>query len=101
MKLRIILVAVLLSASGLVHARKFSVSTNVLGYAQLGTMNVDVSYALSRRWSLTAGARYNPFTFHGGDASRQFQLRQQSYALGVRLWPWHIWSGWDCIPAIP
>lgn len=94
MKLRIILVAALLSASGLVHARKFSVSTNVLGYAQLGTMNVDVSYALSRRWSLTAGARYNPFTFHGGDASRQFQLRQQSYALGARLWPWHIWSGW-------
>lgn len=94
MKFRIILVAALLSASGLVHARKFSVSTNVLGYAQLGTMNVDVSYALSRRWSLTAGARYNPFTFHGGDAPRQFQLRQQSYALGARLWPWHIWSGW-------
>ena len=35
MKLKIILVAVLLSVSALVHARKFSVSTNLLGYAQL------------------------------------------------------------------
>ena len=94
MKLKIILVAVLLSVSALVHARKFSVSTNLLGYAQLGTMNIDASYALSRRWSLTVGARYNPFTFHSGDVSRQFQLRQQSYSLGTRLWPWHIWSGW-------
>lgn len=71
-----------------------SVSTNVLDYAVLGTMNVDVSYSLSRRWSLVAGARYNPFTFRKGDPVRQFQLRQQSYAAGVRLWPWHTLSGW-------
>jgi hypothetical protein len=43
---------------------------------------------------MTAGARYNPFTFRKGDPGRQFQCRQQSYSLGVRMWPWHIWSGW-------
>lgn len=75
-------------------AQKFSVSTNVLGYLSLGTMNADVSYAVSRRWSLTAGVRYNPFTFRSSDPEKQFQHRQQSYALGARLWPWHIWSGW-------
>lgn len=75
-------------------AQKFSISTDILGYAALGTMNVDASYAVSRRCSVVAGARYNPFTFRKGDSQKQFQLRQQSYSAGVRLWPWHIWSGW-------
>ena len=104
MRFRVLLVVAILLCSVQVHARKsvetthqarkFSISTNLLGYAELGTMNAEFSYALSRRWSLTAGARYNPFTYHKGDSSRQFQLRQQSYSVGARLWPWHIWSGW-------
>lgn len=76
------------------YAQKFSLSTDLLGYAKLGTLNIDASYAVSRRWSLTAGARYNPFTFRSGDPERQFQYRQQSYSVGTRLWPWHTWSGW-------
>ena len=75
-------------------AQTLSISTDLLGYARLGTMNLDASYAVSRRWSLVAGARYNPFTFHKGDPQRQFQSRQQSYSVGMRLWPWHTWSGW-------
>lgn len=75
-------------------AQTFSVSTDLLGYARLGTMSVDASYAVARRWSLVAGARYNPFTFRKGDPERQFQNRQQSYSVGMRVWPWHIWSGW-------
>ena len=85
-------VALLSSVS--VMAQKLSVSTNLLDYACLGTLNADMSYAFSRHWSLTAAARFNPFTFRKEDPQRQFQLRQQSYAAGVRLWPWHIWSGW-------
>jgi hypothetical protein len=75
-------------------AQTFSVSANVLDYLCLGTMNADVSYSLSRRWSITAGARYNPFTYRRGDPDKQFQMRQQSYSIGARLWPWHTWSGW-------
>lgn len=78
----------------LAQAQDFSLSTDLLGYARLGTMNVDASYAASRRWSIVAGVRYNPFTFRKGDIERQFQSRQQSYSIGARLWPWHIWSGW-------
>lgn len=74
-------------------AQKFSLSTDLLGYARLGTMNIDASIAVSRRWSITVGARYNPFTYRKGDEG-QFQYRQQSYSLGTRMWPWHIWSGW-------
>ena len=75
-------------------AGRFSLSTNLLGYAGFGTMNLEASYGMARRWSISAGARYNPFTFHKGDSARQFQCRQQAYDIGVRLWPWHIWSGW-------
>ena len=74
------------------HGQKYSVSTNMAGYLNFGTMTVEVSYAPHRHWSLTAGARYNPFTFHGN--GRQMQNRQQSYSLGTRYWPWHIYSGW-------
>lgn len=92
--IRILFVLVLFAAARPASAQKFSISTDLLGYARLGTMNVDASYAVARRWSLIAGARYNPFTFRKGDSQKQFQYRQQSYSVGMRLWPWHTWSGW-------
>lgn len=76
------------------EAQRFSVSTNLLGYAALGTMNVEGAYSISRRFSITAGAAYNPFTFRKDTPEKQFQLRQRSFSLGVRMWPWHTWSGW-------
>ena len=76
------------------HAQQFSLSTNLLDYACLGTMNMDFSCSVSRHCSLTAGVRYNPFTFNSSDVENQFQFRQRSAALGVRLWPWHTMSGW-------
>lgn len=75
-------------------AQKVSISTNLIDYVCLGTFNVEASYSLSQHWSITAGAKYNPFTFHAGDADRQFQYRQRSCSAGVRLWPWHSFSGW-------
>ena len=87
------IISIFLIADWSAHAKKFSISTNLLGYAELGTLNMDASYAVSRRWSVIAGIRYNPFTFKSGTAD-QFQYRQQSYSVGARLWPWHIWSGW-------
>lgn len=73
---------------------RFSVSTDLLGYANLATFNADFSYAFARHWGVTVGARYNPFSFRTDDPDKQFQSRQQSYSVGVRYWPWHIWSGW-------
>ena len=94
MRFKIFITILSLTLSSLTYAQKFSVSTNLLDCIALGTLNADVSYAFSRHWSVMAGARYNPFTFNAGDPERQFQIRQQSYSAGVRLWPWHIWSGW-------
>ena len=92
-RLLLSLVLVLL-ASGVARAQKFSLSVNLIECARLGTLNLDTSYALGRHWSVTAGARYNPFTYNKSDPDRQFQARQQSYSVGARLWPWHIMSGW-------
>ena len=99
--LKIILLLCLALACRRTDAQTFSVSTDILGYARLGTMSIDASYAVARRWSLVAGARYNPFTFRKGDPDRQFQNRQQSYAVGMRLWPWHTWSAlpWKPTPS--
>ena len=94
MKIKVAITIFALAFSMMSHAQKFSISTNLLDYVALGTLNADVSYAFSRHWSVVAGARYNPFTFGAGESGGQFQSRQQSYSAGVRLWPWHIWSGW-------
>ena len=73
-------------------AQKVAVSTNVIGYLNLGTMNIEASYALAQHWSVNAGAKYNPFVF--GDEDAVVQSKQRLYALGTRYWPWHIYSGW-------
>ena len=87
------MVVLLASTSFKASAQRFSVSTNLLDYVCLGTINAECSYSVSRSWSLTFGAEYNPFTFREGQED-QFQLKQQSYSVGARLWSWHTWSGW-------
>ena len=93
-KIILVLIALLMSASYCCMAQRLSVSTNILGYAALGTLNIEGSYSISRRVSITAGAEYNPFTFRKDVPERQMQLRQRSGSLGLRFWPWHTWSGW-------
>lgn len=88
-----ILIAALLLGAGL-KAQDVSVSTNIMGYLNLGTLNLETSYALAQHWSVNAGLKYNPFTFPKGNDGDVMQNRQQSYALGARFWPWHVYSGW-------
>lgn len=67
----------------LAGAQNFAVSTNALDYANLGTLNLDASYAPGTHWSVGAGIKYNPYTY-----------RQRSFSLNARYWPWHKFSGW-------
>ena len=73
---------------------RFSISTNLLDYVKLGTLNVDASCAVSRHWSILAGVRYNPFIFNEGEPQKQFQYKQRSFSAGARWWLWHCGSGW-------
>jgi hypothetical protein len=94
MKLFCVLSAVLALTCQESAAQKYTISTDVLSCAAFGTLNVDASMALSRKWSLVAGLRYNPFTFNTNRPDKQFQLRQRSCSFGARFWPWHFGSGW-------
>lgn len=85
------LAAALLAAAPLC-GQDLVVSTNVLDYANFATLNVETGLAVARHWSLSAGAKYNPFTFGKGDGT--ILQRQQTYSVGARFWPWYIFSGW-------
>ena len=71
-------------------AGKGSISTNVAGYANLLTLNAEGSVPVSRRWTVNAGLKYNPFAF----GKEKFRNRQQAYYADMRYWPWHSYSGW-------
>ena len=74
------------------RGQKAGIATNLLEYVNLGTLNIEGSYAFSRYWTVNAGARYNPFSFKIG--GKEVHNRQQSYYAGVRYWPWYAYSGW-------
>ena len=91
----ILLIAAALLCCSLSRAQVMSLSTNVLGLANLGTMNMEASWGFSRHWSANVGVRYNPFTFPGREGiADTMQARQRTVAVGGRFWPWHIHSGW-------
>lgn len=75
------------------QAQRLNISTNLIEYANLGTLNLDLSYGVAKNWSVGAGVRYNPFSFESGKRG-VFYNRQQSYFLGARYWLWHINTGW-------
>lgn len=73
-------------------AQRVSVSTNVVDYANFGTINAEVSVAAARHWSINAGVRYNPWTF--GEGAESVQNRTRTVSAGFRWWPWNVYSGW-------
>lgn len=101
----VVTVSLLFAAGRTASAQRFSVSTNVVEWANLGTINGEASMAVAQHFSLHAGVRYNNWTFRPGvpedrfedpmgDNERQFENRKQAYAVSLRYWPWYIYSGW-------
>jgi len=71
-------------------ARRWAISTNLLGYADLGTINIEAQYALNRHFSVDMQAKSNAWKFKAGDGF----LEQKSVAnVGVKYWPWYVYSG--------
>ena len=70
----------------------FDVGTGATLYANIGTMNLEASCGIARRWTVTAGVEYNPFSW--GEGIHEKTNRQRSLEAGARFWPWHIYSGW-------
>ena len=74
------------------RAQDVAVSTNVMDYANFGTLNLETSYGLARHWTVNAGLKYNPFSFDEGEDMKM--SKQRSVSAGARFWPWHVFSGW-------
>ena len=94
MRRAIILTLMLVLPLTVCRAQQWSVSTNAVDWLNFGTLNVEASAAVAQHISVNASARYNPWTFNASDPATQLQNREQTYRLGMRWWPWHIYSGW-------
>ena len=90
-RLKLILVLLLFLAFGrTVKAQRFTLSTNILEYANLGTLNLDASFGVAQKWSVVAGVRYNPFSF---ESSRKWSRRrlQQTPAQWKGPGSFYVW----------
>ena len=75
-------------------AQKFSISTNLLDWANLGTVNVQAGLSASRHFTIHAGIRYNPWQYGSSDKGRVFQNKARTASVGARYWPWNVYSSW-------
>ena len=75
-------------------AQQMSLSTNLIDWANLGTVNAQAGVSLGRHVSLHAAARYNPWRFSHGEDGARFQNCARTAALSMRWWPWNVYSSW-------
>ena len=81
------------SLSDSLLAQKVHLSTNMLGYANFGTINGEIGLCLSQHFSLYLQGKYNPFEYES-KVGKQMNNRQLSIAFGTKYWLWHTCSGW-------
>ena len=75
------------------RAQKVAVQTNLLDWAALATINAEAQISFAQHYTFDVYGRYNPWTF-GADSENPWVLQQRSVAVGVRYWPWYVYSGW-------
>ena len=93
MKRLVLMAAAALMLSLPLSAQNFSIGTNLVDYANFGTLNIQGSWSFARHWSLVGDVKYNPFSYKAKGGS-DLSAKQRLFALGSRFWPWHVYSGW-------
>ncbi len=94
---RIIAIAVTLFAAASfmnVHAQKYGIGINGAEMLYYGTLNAEASVSVARRITVDAKAHYNPWAYNHSDVETEVHRKQRSAELGIRYWPWHVYSGW-------
>ena len=103
MKKLLVIFLLMIASAAAAMAQTWAVAANAADMAELGTIGVEGSAAVSQHWSIHAGAKFNPWTFAKKDTFNglfsepnpdQKQNRKQTYAVGARWWPWNVYSGW-------
>lgn len=75
------------------RSRYWALSTNLLGYADLLTLNFELQYAFGRHWSLDMAGKFNGLTLKK-DTEGQLMDRKSVASVGAKYWPWYVFSGW-------
>lgn len=70
------------------NAQSYSVSTNTLEWAKLGTINLDASIIIGYNWTLHLSGAYNPWTFKENKKLKHILIEP-----GVRYWTWQTYVG--------
>ena len=73
----------------------YSLSTNVVDWANYGTLNVEGNVLIDRHFSFVAGGKYNPWVMNSNKHDDTVVCNKSTtlYA-GARYWPWYVFSGW-------
>lgn len=88
-----ILVGLLLLA-GRAGAQNLTFSTNLLDWANFGTINGDATISFGRRWSMGVNGEYNPWTFKFSNGEKWIYNRHRTFGVYGEWWPWYVNAGW-------
>lgn len=75
------------------QAQKWAVSTNVLTWANMGTINAECAASVHRHISLNAGFTANPWEM-STPTDVKIMNKQYGGYFGAKIWPWHTFSEW-------
>lgn len=75
-------------------AQNITFSTNLLDWANLGTVNGDFTISVARRWSIGANAEYNPWTYKFKGGEKWIYNRHRTFGLYGEWWYWYVNAGW-------
>ena len=90
--IKLSVVVLLMFFAQIMQAKPWAVSTNILTWANLGTINAEALYSVHKNITLNAGFTYNGWEIY---SPTQVQMVNKQYGgyLGLRYWPWHTYSG--------
>ena len=99
---RLIILGLLISSLLPLRAQRVALSGSISDALELGTIGLEGQVALSRYLTLDLWAKLNPWTFSREDSfnglydvpSSEVRDRTQTYSVGLRYWPWNVYSGW-------
>lgn len=69
-------------------AQFYSIKTNLLEVAALGTINADFSMMVAPKWTVNLDMAYNPWTY-----SDNLKFKHWKFEPGARYWFWQTYTG--------
>lgn len=77
-----------------VGTARWAFSANAAGLLCFVTPSLQLQASLAEHWSISFRGRTNQMEFFRGDSSKEFRMKENTLAAGVRFWPWYTWSCW-------